>query len=1173
MTLTCDRGYEAAEASQFAGGGKSMQKPIGFRPDLAESLGISQPVGFRPDLAESLGISQPVGFRPDLAEFLGIPQSLGFRHELPGLASSSIGCRSVGPEMSFHGAGSPIHVELSESASGETLGCEYEKEGLIRKDDGMRTDPFFWPREGKPKLSYSLWYNPLGDTGVSALGLCSMAHPRGSTSQDPVLLSPRPNPFVYQHQVGESPEAQGKVQEPASGSKGPVHVKDWGAVNGGDRASEPCKNTIKCAQDLGTWRLVNGAKLCLSQGPEEDRHIASVGPSEWCACQGGLSSGVLARQGHTDSGPPETGALPGCSELRFVGLDKSSPRGESTPPSTVSQAPDKLLPSDSQNEPLKPLVWTQGLHEIGTHEACKVISSQCVVFPEHAQGSKERGRSALSAPAFEHTLRQDLSSTLPGWLRARLGTSERTVEELCSRPKDPPGLTSCQPVGRQLSRVVDVEAGIKVPGNVALIGSQDDPIAVRAGQVAASLSHMSESSEGTTKAVCPGVNRQAPRATWFSRVHVCGTRCFPPITAKKVQAGVAGMTQVDSSSESSLYEDSDVEALSPHRWDMPFASDSSVTMPECSSAVLGLCATAQAQEAMHAQPFPSLDPSTTDLRVLPWPTENSGSCLSDLGPNTMPLEDNKDLSRTLRFSSLPLDAEAIDQGTTLWSSLNSPRMQDPSRSTFCSTRGSLSGQGGTDPSHKHLGFRPDLPRAQGPLSSINPDPSHEFFPQVQGSPCRAVNLQLSRQLLGFCQDSLMAQGSLAGNVNPGPEQYQIHSDDDDCSPTSKVESHSWWEQSCVDLSEPLPHQSRQHEPSSVTAQQSLGTASRSAKVGPSILQTSQYALLAQAYEPGTAKVTWTVPLPCEWPAACRTTNLDRDPFFLLRGCSVASQLRESGFAFLPNLAGNLLCRLLTSQMGQEKERQFTRLLRLPQIIEANSWGRLSDISLSSTLSAPARPQAWSFQVAMLPGYTSISGNDSGNALAQACIEARWGETTSPDTNFKISLSVEPGQDSGQVIRREELEDPNPKSLRFSPSLTCAVPRQSEESGQGELCPHPSHKPVRFSPSLCQAMQTQGVHAQASKVHLLQVNCAQPGTQAGKVPLPQVSCAPPGVQAGKVHLSQQACSQPEAQAGDVHLSQQVCSHPEVQTGKVHLSQQACSQPEAQAGKQPAGGSGK
>ena len=237
----------------------------------------------------------------------------------------------------------------------------------------------------------------------------------------------------------------------------------------------------------------------------------------------------------------------------------------------------------------------------------------------------------------------------------------------------------------------------------------------------------------------------------------------------------------------------------------------------------------------------------------------------------------------------------------------------------------------------------------------------------------------------------------------------------------------------MDLSAPLPDQSLQHELIPVTAQGPLGTCSRSAKVGPSILRMSQYALLTRAYVPSPAKVTGHVPLEtsCGWSAECRTTNLDRDSLFFPLGFSVASQVRESGFVFLPNLACNLLCRLLTSQVSQEKERQFTRLFCPPRTSDANFWRQLPDVSLLSVLSAPTKPQAWSFRTATLPGHTSVSGDDCGNALAQACIRARWGETSSPETNFEVCLCTEPGQDL----------DLTPRPLRFSPFLSRALTTQ------------------------------------------------------------------------------------------------------------------------------------
>ena len=48
----------------------------------------------------------------------------------------------------------------------------------------------------------------------------------------------------------------------------------------------------------------------------------------------------------------------------------------------------------------------------------------------------------------------------------------------------------------------------------------------------------------------------------------------------------------------------------------------------------------------------------------------------------------------------------------------------------------------------------------------------------------------------------MAQGSVNSDVNLGPEQYHIHSDDDDGSSASDIEAYLCREQSWVDLHEP-----------------------------------------------------------------------------------------------------------------------------------------------------------------------------------------------------------------------------------------------------------------------------------------------------------------------------------------------------------------------------------
>ena len=461
---------------------------------------------------------------------------------------------------------------------------------------------------------------------------------------------------------------------------------------------------------------------------------------------------------------------------------------------------------------------------------------------------------------------------------------------------------------------------------------------------------------------------------------------------------------------------------------------------------------------------------------------------------------------------------------------------------FPQVQGSPHGNADSDPSHKLLGFSPESPQVQGSIcSSINLGPSHEpigfssYLPQVQGSPCRAVNLDSSYKLLGFGEDSLIAQGSLSGDAHPCPEQYDIYSDDDDCDLAVGIEAQLWWERSWVDLCEPPPDQSLPHELPPGTARWPIGTCSRSARVGPGILPTSQHALLMQACVPSAAKVTSHVPLDtsCGWYAECRTPNVDRDPLLCLLGCSVASLVRGSGFVFLPNLACNLLRQLLTSQVSQETEKLFPRLLGPLLISEASCWTPLPDISLPSMLSAPIKPQAWSLRIATLPGCTSVSGDDCGNVLVQACIKARWGETSivsspdtsivsSPDMNFKISLSTEPGQ------------DPNPKFLRCSASLPRAdqgaVAQVNEVGSKRQMhtaasrYDHPKPRALGFSPALPRVVMASDTA----------VGCCDQDSSAMLGQGAQVS----EVQTGEVHLSQQACSYPEGQAGQCEAVQVV-----------------------------------
>ena len=359
-------------------------------------------------------------------------------------------------------------------------------------------------------------------------------------------------------------------------------------------------------------------------------------------------------------------------------------------------------------------------------------------------------------------------------------------------------------------------------------------------------------------------------------------------------------------------------------------------------------------------------------------------------------------------------------------------------------QGSRCGNANADPNHSPLGFSPDIPQVQGCQgSNANVDPHHKplgfrpDLPQVQGSPCRAVNLDSSYKLLGFCQDSFIAQGSLNHDVCPGPEQYQIHSDDDDCSPKSDAEDYLCWEQFWVDLHEPP------QDWSSVNA-------------GPGILRVPVHELGAQARRSSTARVTWHVPL--EISSICspenKTAKLDLSTGPFCVGRPIASQVPGSSISFLPTLACTFMYRLLTLPVSQAQEirRNFQQPASSLLIPGAGCWRPLPYSFMQSALSAPSRPQSTSIPRDTLPGCTSVSGDDSGNMLVLTCIKARWGEASSPDSSFQNSQCVELGG------------DPSPNFVGFSPQHDlCEVAHNSVGfSPQHDQC-EVAHNSVRFSP--------------------------------------------------------------------------------------------------------------
>ena len=402
-------------------------------------------------------------------------------------------------------------------------------------------DSSSWPGEDKPELSYSLSQNSVCDNDACSsqegnhlnpkpLRFSPVVDPSAPSSQSPTFPSPEPLGFSPSYgMVGEFPCGGQDIQGPVSDGEGRVQDIDRGAGSSKDAASGSYVEPGHCVQAGSIFRDGNGATVCLSQGPEEDRRNASAGPSDVDASQCGLSSRVIDRQERSDSDPLEaaSGTLPGFSVLGFVGLDKSSPKGESTPPSTASQAPNILSPLDLVDHLPKSLLGSQGLDELDIHKTYKVVSSQSVNFPDDVPMSKGNVGRASGTPTVRPTLRQDLTCTLPAWAQARLGAWSSTSQQPRPLLSDSLGFTDSNPARLQPSMPAQM-SGLGFPMSA---GAQAQNSGVTQGR---------QSLWGTC---------HEPAATWFSREHVCGSQCFPPLDSKKVQSCAVCSDCLSSSSE------------------------------------------------------------------------------------------------------------------------------------------------------------------------------------------------------------------------------------------------------------------------------------------------------------------------------------------------------------------------------------------------------------------------------------------------------------------------------------------------------------------------------------------------------------------------------------------------------------------------------------------------
>ena len=299
------------------------------------------------------------------------------------------------------------------------------------------------------------------------------------------------------------------------------------------------------------------------------------------------------------------------------------------------------------------------------------------------------------------------------------------------------------------------------------------------------------------------------------------------------------------------------------------------------------------------------------------------------------------------------------------------------------------------------------------LKVVNPSRTRWFspdLPPMQSFPSGEATLDTSHKPPRSSLSSSRKQGLLCDSASLGPEQYQIHSDDDDCGLAADAEMHSCWEQSWVDLHEPPSDRSWHHGQGLVTGRWSLETKVNSLPADLGILRRALHKPPAQACRLRAAKVTWHVPLEISsvYYSECRTTKLDPSPGPFFFGRSIVSQVLESGVAFVPNLACTFMRRLLTLRVSQARARgkQFMQPTCSSAISEARCCSPLPSTCGPSGLSAPSQPQSWALLPSQLPGRVSISGDACDNVLALACIQPRWGETSSPETNFQISLCTE-----------------------------------------------------------------------------------------------------------------------------------------------------------------------
>ena len=1126
-------------------------QPIGFRPGIAEPVVTSQPIGFKPGIAEPVVTSQPVGFRPDLSASAVVSQHMGSRTEaeVPVPVASCIGFRRLEPSFGEQGVGFAIHVELRESASGESLrkGC-------------------------------------MGDASQS-----HMVSDRGNAADlSPGTLGerkPRLHPDQWQ------------VVEPCKRSNGNMLGVVSHKDNGIGLLQQDCDHLRGCQDESHRWDStrvlyeVVGSNI-LSAAPTTEYSVRS------CVHNEGLIIRSAAIRSLPSSG---TGASSEGSKQELCGI---SEEGEGTTPSTRAVAPPQstVAHGPQLDQPLRgsvPLFW--GMPTSASSDGM------------HVQPDRRRAllrpRFALPSWVEQATTKvsQDLSKMLSkGKVAEQNVCVARSVPGYVSRPDALPSWV-CEQCPSSAQRPAQESC---VPDKVA--GMSGQPLKEKDN---------------------PAAMDQIPWSTWFSKEHVCGSQCFPPCNSKKVQPRRAGEFSLESFSESSLSNDSVMEALSLDYADWPEPASDLWSEGRASYAAVSLHPSVAISPGMVQLPELGVAPQMPRVESLDACT-NAGSCAAvracafdetkgvenrgvSPDPDHKPMGFSPDYSQVQSF---PCDNACIDPNLKpLGFSPDSPQVQ-----------GSLHGTAQTGLNHKLPGVSVHIPQVAPPISDqvIAPGVAGLHVPGAVSN--RTVVQDVPEphgsRVLGLIGNQLASQAVGTISISSGvPQVYQIHDDDSD---HEQIDFDPWWDTMWPPLTTtmPLPRQA-------LLGNMSLPSSRASARLMDCCIYSRQITghAVAAALPPGTVSFTIQTLVggqalssaPSE-PGGVRIVGAEGPPPLSLEligsyARHVNGNVLRWGESPCLGIASKIESLCLCPGESATSSVQLLTLLasrRCARHVGGSGWGvegskegmleaadaqtvRIGTV-VEASYALGVRPQHDPREAIPDPlrmqHYLSPSVPESGAEAQKGQTPNPVGLSSPPDLCFATPnlaglsyLSHESyvglgdaKECQGAVVKVVEADSkeqmhidgirychPNPRSRGFSPASPRVVRASAIVTGRGVRASIAVLGQVRSQPigqagdvHLSQQAHSQPI-GQAGDVHLSQQAHSQPIGQAGDVHLSQQAHSQPIGQAGDVHLSQQAHRQPEGQAGDVHLSQQARSHPEVQAGEVHLSQQACSQPEVQA----------